>query len=391
MPTKSKNHPPSDRLSSMALLPPPLLLLVTIFSLYILTITTTPQPTTQKNNPPMAEAPKADLECSKTTAEGFRPDFDSFISKHPGKLKMLLLVRKDLGMGQGKIGAQCGHASMGAVTQYLVPHHELLMMTPGRVENPWDEDLQVYYAPEFGDSQDSDDEDDEEYSVDNSTTASTSKTPRTFLKELEVGNSQAEAAAMNSTAPNSAPGDLKLRLDPDSPPLLDGLLDNTPFSAPGDRQPHMNAIMESPAAQQIVPSIVQSTPPAEEEKEEPQLVLVPDNDPNIDPNDPATRYLRLTPREIRKELYGTEAPIQALMKHIIARWVWKGQAKIALKISSDAELSELVRTMNNNGIPYFEVYDAGLTQIAANTRTVVAVGPFPADILDPVFNHLKLL
>ena len=31
-----------------------------------------------------------------------------------GEIKMVLVVREDLKMGKGKIGAQCGHATLGA-------------------------------------------------------------------------------------------------------------------------------------------------------------------------------------------------------------------------------------------------------------------------------------
>eukprot|EP00349_Pseudokeronopsis_sp_Brazil_P001909 CAMPEP_0202958722 /NCGR_PEP_ID=MMETSP1396-20130829/2991_1 /ASSEMBLY_ACC=CAM_ASM_000872 /TAXON_ID= /ORGANISM="Pseudokeronopsis sp., Strain Brazil" /LENGTH=63 /DNA_ID=CAMNT_0049676917 /DNA_START=202 /DNA_END=393 /DNA_ORIENTATION=+ len=36
-------------------------------------------------------------------------------SKYPQEdIKMVLVVREDLKMGKGKIGAQCGHATLGA-------------------------------------------------------------------------------------------------------------------------------------------------------------------------------------------------------------------------------------------------------------------------------------
>lgn len=38
--------------------------------------------------------------------------------------KMLLVVRNDLKMGKGKIGAQCGHAAVGAyqIAMRKIPH-----------------------------------------------------------------------------------------------------------------------------------------------------------------------------------------------------------------------------------------------------------------------------
>lgn len=41
-----------------------------------------------------------------------------------GELKMVLVVRNDLKMGKGKIGAQCGHAAVGAYQKAVrnMPH-----------------------------------------------------------------------------------------------------------------------------------------------------------------------------------------------------------------------------------------------------------------------------
>ncbi len=41
---------------------------------------------------------------------------DTLLEKYAemGEVKMVLVVREDLKMGKGKIGAQCGHATLGA-------------------------------------------------------------------------------------------------------------------------------------------------------------------------------------------------------------------------------------------------------------------------------------
>ena len=44
-----------------------------------------------------------------------------------------------------------------------------------------------------------------------------------------------------------------------------------------------------------------------------------------------------------------------------------------------------------HGIQCYIVVDAGRTQIAPNSRTVLAIGPAPVDELDTVTGHLKLL
>eukprot|EP01026_Neomeris_dumetosa_P032037 TRINITY_DN2538_c1_g1_i3.p1 TRINITY_DN2538_c1_g1~~TRINITY_DN2538_c1_g1_i3.p1 ORF type:complete len:211 (-),score=31.71 TRINITY_DN2538_c1_g1_i3:444-1076(-) len=73
------------------------------------------------------------------------------------------------------------------------------------------------------------------------------------------------------------------------------------------------------------------------------------------------------------------------------QWERRGQAKIALKVPSDAELYELVEKACKMGFPYYLVCDAGRTQIAAGSRTVLAIGPAPKSKVDEITGHLKLL
>lgn len=42
-------------------------------------------------------------------------------------------------------------------------------------------------------------------------------------------------------------------------------------------------------------------------------------------------------------------------------------------------------------LPTYMVADAGRTQIAAGSRTVLAIGPGPKSVIDQVTGHLKLL
>jgi PTH2 family peptidyl-tRNA hydrolase len=43
------------------------------------------------------------------------------------------------------------------------------------------------------------------------------------------------------------------------------------------------------------------------------------------------------------------------------------------------------------GIPLYLVEDAGRTQIAAGSRTVLGLGPAPVRVFDGVTSHLKLM
>ena len=67
-----------------------------------------------------------------------------------------------------------------------------------------------------------------------------------------------------------------------------------------------------------------------------------------------------------------------------------GQAKVCVKVPTEAELLELKRTLAANGIVHYLVEDAGRTQVAPGSKTVLAVGPAPVKVLDPFTKHFKL-
>lgn len=72
-------------------------------------------------------------------------------------------------------------------------------------------------------------------------------------------------------------------------------------------------------------------------------------------------------------------------------WQHTGQAKIALKTDSLDEIIEINNNAKKMGLITSMIRDAGRTQIAANSITVLGVGPAPKDIIDKVTGHLKLL
>eukprot|EP01132_Coremiostelium_polycephalum_P001562 gene1562-1981_t len=60
-------------------------------------------------------------------------------------------------------------------------------------------------------------------------------------------------------------------------------------------------------------------------------------------------------------------------------WENYGQAKITLKVNSEEELLKLKEEAKKAGIVNYLVVDAGKTQIASGSSTVLALGPAPAD------------
>ena len=43
------------------------------------------------------------------------------------------------------------------------------------------------------------------------------------------------------------------------------------------------------------------------------------------------------------------------------------------------------------GVVAYEVVDAGRTEVAPGTRTVLALGPAPVEVMDVITGHLRLL
>ena len=71
-------------------------------------------------------------------------------------------------------------------------------------------------------------------------------------------------------------------------------------------------------------------------------------------------------------------------------WSMTGQAKVCVKVPKEEELLELKRQLAANGIVHYLVEDAGRTQVAPGSKTVLAIGPAPVKVLDEFTKHLKL-
>ena len=81
------------------------------------------------------------------------------------------------------------------------------------------------------------------------------------------------------------------------------------------------------------------------------------------------------------------------LKHPKLRKAWErqGSRKIAVKINDEEELMTLYTIARSLGLVACFIQDAGRTQIAPGSKTVLAVGPGPEDLVDQVTGHLKLL
>jgi len=72
-------------------------------------------------------------------------------------------------------------------------------------------------------------------------------------------------------------------------------------------------------------------------------------------------------------------------------WLAEGQKKVVVKVKNERELHALRKMANSEGLPNLLVQDAGLTELAPGTTTVLGIGPAPNEVLDKVTGGLHLL
>jgi peptidyl-tRNA hydrolase len=76
---------------------------------------------------------------------------------------------------------------------------------------------------------------------------------------------------------------------------------------------------------------------------------------------------------------------------VLKRWERLGQAKVALKIDSEDDMLMLQAQAISLGLCAQVIHDAGRTQIASGSATVLGIGPAPKSKINEVTGHLKLL
>lgn len=82
----------------------------------------------------------------------------------------------------------------------------------------------------------------------------------------------------------------------------------------------------------------------------------------------------------------------ALKRHpaIVAAWEAEGQPKVTLKVESVSQMEQLQSEARQAGLIAESVRDAGRTQLTPGTKTVCAIGPGPARLINLITGHLKL-
>ncbi|KAK3617235.1 hypothetical protein LTR56_025418 [Elasticomyces elasticus] len=84
--------------------------------------------------------------------------------------------------------------------------------------------------------------------------------------------------------------------------------------------------------------------------------------------------------------------VRANPRHpVLRQWEDYGQAKVALRIDSEEDMLVLQAQAISLGLCAQVIHDAGRTQIASGSATVLGIGPAPKSKIDEVTGHLRLL
>ncbi|KAF8264423.1 peptidyl-tRNA hydrolase PTH2-domain-containing protein [Lactarius quietus] len=105
--------------------------------------------------------------------------------------------------------------------------------------------------------------------------------------------------------------------------------------------------------------------------------------------------LKMTTGKIAAQCgHATLACYKALAKKnpkLVRHWEITGQAKVALRASSEDEILELEAIAKSLNLCARSIQDAGRTQVEAGSRTVLGIGPAPVELVNQVTGHLRLL
>ncbi|XP_066966462.1 peptidyl-tRNA hydrolase 2, mitochondrial-like isoform X1 [Macrobrachium rosenbergii] len=82
--------------------------------------------------------------------------------------------------------------------------------------------------------------------------------------------------------------------------------------------------------------------------------------------------------------------LQKTNRRLLRAWEMNGQPKVVLKIDDEESMLDLASLAREVGLTVSLIQDAGRTQIAPGSRTVLGVGPGPVDLVDQITGHLKL-
>jgi len=74
----------------------------------------------------------------------------------------------------------------------------------------------------------------------------------------------------------------------------------------------------------------------------------------------------------------------------LKEWWKEGQKKVVLKVENEGELKEVYEKAKEMNLPCAMVVDMGLTELPPGTRTAVAIGPAPEELINKITGNLRL-
>lgn len=87
----------------------------------------------------------------------------------------------------------------------------------------------------------------------------------------------------------------------------------------------------------------------------------------------------------------TNPQLEAFNPEMVHRWEYgNGQAKITLQVPDQEGMDTLFAHAIEMGVNAYIVHDAGRTQVAAGSATVLGLGPAPKAVIDEITGELKL-
>jgi PTH2 family peptidyl-tRNA hydrolase len=102
--------------------------------------------------------------------------------------------------------------------------------------------------------------------------------------------------------------------------------------------------------------------------------------------------LKLSPGKLAVQVaHGAVSAADWADKRDLDAWKDGGQKKVVLKAANLQELFELKEKARREGLPTALITDAGRTEIAPGTITVLGIGPAQEEKIDKITGHLKML
>jgi len=129
-------------------------------------------------------------------------------------------------------------------------------------------------------------------------------------------------------------------------------------------------------------SAVEEPPLALSDDGEYKLVLVVRKDLAMGKGKAAAQCCHATADVIKKLIFDNP--------EMLIQWEKCGQPKVVVKADDEQTLLSLHKDARKLGLVTSIISDAGRTQIAPGSKTVLGVGPGPVNLVDKVTGHLKL-